>query len=215
MLYNKLSSKNYTAGGWNKYVSHYSQEGRWIRGTCNFVVEKGLEEWQWMDKNNADSELENAMYVHKPILFGGCMQWYGAPASFFLWGRKIVWKTVTFIVIFIGVTSFFFFFPLPLGKELQLLEVSCVRCWSCPKFLTYFAVLANEKAPAYSHCMTYIMEKGVPLYSLCSGSKAGAVYLASTIFCTISFSPIATPVNPFISNMLHTIIIPPTWPSIK
>jgi len=37
-----------------------------------------------MDKNNADSELENAMYVHKPILFGGCMQWYGAPASFFL-----------------------------------------------------------------------------------------------------------------------------------
>jgi len=46
-------------------VSHDSQEGRRIKGTCNFVVEKGLEEGPWMDKNNADSELENAMYVHK------------------------------------------------------------------------------------------------------------------------------------------------------
>jgi hypothetical protein len=43
--------------------------------------------------------------------------------------------------------------------------------------------------------------------------------LASTIFCTISFSSIATPMywvmSPFISNMLHTISIPPTWRSIK
>jgi hypothetical protein len=60
MLYKELSSENYTADDWNKYMSHYSQEGRWIKGTCNFVAEKVLEERQWMDKNDADSELENA-----------------------------------------------------------------------------------------------------------------------------------------------------------
>jgi hypothetical protein len=31
------------------------------------VVGKGVEEGPWMDKNNADSELENAVYVHKPV----------------------------------------------------------------------------------------------------------------------------------------------------
>jgi hypothetical protein len=46
-------------------MSNFSQEGGRIKGTCNFMAEKELEEGQWVDKNNADSELENAAYFHK------------------------------------------------------------------------------------------------------------------------------------------------------
>jgi len=163
MLCKKLSSKNNTADGWNKCTSHCSQEERWIKGTYNFVVHRGLEEGPWIDKNNADSELENAVYVHKPISW--CtyhtIWWLHAvvcsTSSLLSLRKENSLKNCHFYCHFYWCHQFFFFF-FPLVKKLQLLEVSCVKCWNCPKFLTYSAVIANEKAPAL-----------LPLHDLCNG----------------------------------------------